>query len=152
MTNKAKRAKKPRKSASPTSKRLLPKRQNKPRETQIAKVVSRLMSSPASTPREAQPPNKPVSHPGGRILVEKIDGETVVGDLIVAFPWTREVLKKYGLRLEVEEAGDIFMSVDAFAALRNLEPASLVHELVESSKQPPQLPQPPPPLVAAPTA
>lgn len=152
MTKKAKKTKKPRKSASPKSKKLPTKEQNKPRETQIAKVVSRLMSSPASARREAQLPNKPVSHPGGRILVEKVDGETVVGDLIVAFPWTREVLKKYGLRLEVEEAGDIYMSIDAFAALRNLEPASLVHELIESSKQPPQLPQPPPPLVAAPTA
>ncbi len=151
MTKKAKKAKKPRKPASSKSKRLPTGKQNKPRETQIEKVVSRLMSSPGSTLRELQPLNKPVTLPGGRILVEKIDGETVLGDLIVAFPWTREVLKKYGLRLEVEEAGDIYMSLEAFAALRNLEPDSLVHELVESSKQPPQPPQTVPPLVTAPT-
>ncbi len=116
------------------------------------KVAPRALVAPLSTIRETPSLNRPSGQTSGKILVNKIDGETVLGDLIVAFPWTREVLRKYGLRLDVEEAGDIYMSVEAFAALRNLEPDSLVHELVESSKQPPQPPQTVPPLVTAPTS
>ncbi len=151
MTKKAKNAKKTRKAASRKPKRPPAQKQNKAREAQGPKTISKVTVPPVSAIRELQPLNKRATPPGGRIQVEKIDGETVLGDLIVAFPWTREVLRKYGLHLDVEEAGDIYMSVDTFAALRNLEPAPLLLELVESSRQPPQPPQTAPALVTAST-
>src|SRR5881628_2266737 len=132
MTRKAKNPRKTRKAASRKPRRPPAQQKNKAREAQGAKAVSKVVVLPASGVREFQPLSKLATPPGGKILIEKIDGETVLGDLIVTFPWTREVLRKYGLLLDAEEAGDIYMSVEAFAALRNLEPDSLIHELVES--------------------
>jgi|SRR2546421_808387 len=72
-----------------------------------------------------------------RITIENIRGETPIGDLLVAFPRTREVLVRNGLRLEAEDAGDIYMTLDAFSALNGLKAESLVQDLVEIAKEPP---------------
>ena len=78
-----------------------------------------------------------------RISIGKIEGGTVLGDLMVVFPRTREVLKKHGLNLDVEEAGDIYMSLEAFSALRGLKMEGLIQELEIASKElPPQAPAP----------
>ncbi len=151
MTKRVRKAKS-RKQGAANSKKRTVRKQGRIQQKPALKAVPKTQGAPLSTMREPQPPSQLPAKTRVRILLDKIDGETVLGDLIVAFPWTREVLRKYGLRLDVEEAGDIYMSVEAFAALRNLEPASLVHELVESSKQPPQPPQTVIPLVTAPTA
>src|SRR3989442_12709662 len=74
---------------------------------------------------------------GFKVAVDRIEGETIIGDLIVVFPWTRETLFKHGLNLDVDEAGDIYMSLGAFAAIHGLKTESLVRELVEVSRQPP---------------
>ncbi len=79
---------------------------------------------------------------GFKISIDGIGGSTIIGDLIVVFPRTREVLQKRGLRLDVEEAGDIYMTLDAFAALQGLSTKALILELEEAAKAPP--PQPPP--------
>ncbi len=76
-----------------------------------------------------------------RITIDNIRGDTEIGDLLVAFPRTREVLVKKGLRLEAEDAGDIYMNLDAFSAMNGLKTENLVQELVETAKEPaPQLP------------
>jgi len=85
---------------------------------------------------------------GFKVTVDRIEGETTIGDLIVVFPWTRETLFKHGLNLDVDEAGDIYMSLSAFAAIHGLKTESLVRELVEVSRQPPP-PKPQPTPTAA---
>ena len=82
--------------------------------------------------------------PSFKIMIERIHGGTVVGDLMVVFPRTRDVLKKYGLNLEVDEAGDIYMSLEAFAALRGLKTELLLQELEAASRMPPLTPGVPP--------
>ena len=85
------------------------------------------------------------------VTLESIGGETVIGDLLVAFPWTRDVLVKKGLRLEAEDAGDIYMSLEAFSAMNSVSVSNLVEEVVVVAREPP--PQHSiPPLVAAPAA
>ena len=83
------------------------------------------------------------------ITVENIQGDTAIGDLLVTFPRTREVLVRKGLRLEAEDAGDIHMTLDVFSAMNGIRTETLVEELVEIAKEP--LPQPVAPIVAAPT-
>src|SRR6266516_3458680 len=85
-----------------------------------------------------------------RITVESIRGETPIGDLLVAFPRTREVLVRNGLRLEAENAGDIYMTLDVFSALNGLRTESLVQDLVDIAKEPPF--QQPVPQLAVPPA
>jgi hypothetical protein len=70
------------------------------------------------------------------ITVENIRGDTAIGDLIVTFPRTRDVLARKGLRLEAEDAGDIYMTLDVFSAMNGLETANLVQEIVEVAKEP----------------
>ena len=74
------------------------------------------------------------------ITAENIRGDTAIGDLLVTFPRTREVLVRKGLRLEAEDAGDIYMTLDAFSAMNGLEIARLVLEIVEVAREAP--PQP----------
>src|SRR2546427_9032515 len=83
------------------------------------------------------------------ITVENIRGDTSIGDLLVTFPRTREVLVRNGLRLKAENAGDIYMTLDAFSALNGLKAESLVQDLVEIAKEPP-IQQPVPQLAAPP--
>ncbi len=84
------------------------------------------------------------------ITIENIRGETVIGDLLVAFPRTREVLVRNGMRLEAEDAGDIYMTLDAFSALNGLKAESLVQDLIGVANELP--PQQPVPQLAAPVA
>ena len=95
-------------------------------------------------------PIEPPAREHHRITIENIRGDTSIGDLLVAFPRTREVLARKGLRLEAEDAGDIYMNLDAFSAMNGLKTESLVQELVETAKEPAS----PPPTVqlAAPPA
>jgi hypothetical protein len=86
-----------------------------------------------------------------RIIVENIHGNTVIGDLLVAFPRTREVLVTKGLRLEAEDAGDIYLTLDAFSAMNGLKTESVIQELVEATKEPPTH-QPVAQLVVSPAA
>jgi len=125
-----------------------------------AKVAKRLKpkavpkrSSPrkAELPISVQPPARvelPAREPV-RISVQNIRGETAIGDLLVAFPRTREVLVRNGLRLEAEDAGDIYMTLDAFSAMNGLKMETLVHDIVDIAKESP-LQQPVPQVAAAP--
>lgn len=108
-----------------------------------AKVEPTILVQPLA--RVERPPTEPV-----RITVQNIRGETAIGDLLVAFPRTREVLARNGLRLEVEDAGDIYMTLDAFSAMNGLKTASLVQDIVDIAKEPPV--QQPVPQLAAPAA
>jgi hypothetical protein len=95
--------------------------------------------------RVERPPTDPV-----RITVQNIRGETAIGDLLVAFPRTREVLARNGLRLEAEDAGDIYMTLDAFSAMNGLKTACLVQDIIDIAKEPPI--QQPVPQLAVPAA
>ncbi len=86
-----------------------------------------------------------------RIIVENIHGNTVIGDLLVTFPQTRAVLVTKGLRLEAEDAGDIYLTLDAFSAMNGLKTESVIQELVEATKEPPAQ-QPVAQVVASPAA
>jgi hypothetical protein len=87
------------------------------------------------------------------IEIGSIGGETTIGDLIVAFPRTRDVLMKHGLRFDVEEAGYLYMTLNVFSAIHGLTTNSLVQELHTASKElsPPAAPSLKP-LTTAPTA
>src|SRR5713226_1969877 len=87
---------------------------------------------PIPSPPRVEAPRETV-----RITVDTIRGETAIGDLLVAFPRTREILVRNGLRLEAEDAGDIYMTLDAFSAMNGLKTESLVQDLVEIAKEPP---------------
>jgi hypothetical protein len=109
-----------------------------------AKAPKRAETKHPATPAPLVQHPLPVEPPARehyRITIENIRGDTSIGDLLVAFPRTREVLVKKGLRLEAEDAGDIYMNLDAFSAMNGLKTESLVQELVETAKEPaPQLP------------
>src|SRR5712692_10824539 len=98
---------------------------------------------PALAPQVAQKPIKvePPARERYVITAESIRGDTAIGDLLVTFPRTRDVLVRKGLRLEAEDAGDIYMTLDAFSAMNGLEIVSLVQEIVTVAREPP--PQPP---------
>lgn len=70
------------------------------------------------------------------LTIETIRSDTTIGDLLVSFPRTREVLVRMGLRLEAEDAGDIYMTLDVFSAMNGLKTQSLMQELVEVAKEP----------------
>ncbi len=120
----------------------------KKRKAKKAKPAKLIRSTKAPKRAETKHPATPtplVQHPlpieppareHYRITIENIRGDTAIGDLLVAFPRTREVLVKKGLRLEAEDAGDIYMNLDAFSAMNGLKTESLVQELVETAKEP----------------
>ncbi len=72
--------------------------------------------------------------------MENIRGEDEVGELIVNFPANRDVLVKKGMKLEAEDAGEIYMTLDAFSAMNGLQVVSLVEEIVQVARDPPHLP------------
>ncbi len=74
------------------------------------------------------------------IEIGSIGGETTIGDLIVAFPRTRDVLMKHGLRFDVEEAGYLYMTLNVFSAIHGLATHNLVQELHTVSKEAPPTP------------
>jgi hypothetical protein len=77
------------------------------------------------------------------IEIDSIRAETTIGDLIVAFPKTRDVLMKHGLRFDVEEAGYLYMTLNVFSAIHGLALAGFLQELDVASKE-----MPLPPLAA----
>jgi len=86
------------------------------------------------------------------IEVDSISGETTIGDLIVAFPRTRDVLLKHGLRFDVEQAGYLYMTLNVFSAIHGVASTNLIQEIHAASKELPQQPVPAlRPLVAPPT-
>jgi hypothetical protein len=138
------------------SKKTHPKTRKMPRKEKPVVRSSRPAKSAAPVPRAQPKPPVPISQalemterPSFKINIDRIHGGTVLGDLMVVFPRTREVLKKYGLNLEVEEAGDIYMSLEAFTALKGLKTESVIEELEAASKAPPTPPSAPP--IAIPT-
>ena len=93
----------------------------------------------AEVPVHSQPPVR-VSRPSREVVtltIQSIRGETAIGDLLVAFPRTREVLVRNGLRLEADDAGDIYMTLDAFSAMNGLKTENLVQDIVIIAKEPP---------------
>jgi len=138
---------KARKKARGTGKKAKTQRSPAPK-TQLPKKSQPAPATAADTPLPSKEPLREGA--GIEISVDRIERETVIGDLIVVFPRTRNVLQKHGLRLDVEHAGDIYMTLDAFAALQGVKTENLIQELTEASKQPPpaqQMPQ----LVTPPT-
>jgi hypothetical protein len=86
------------------------------------------------------------------IEIDSISGETTIGDLIVAFPRTRDVLMKHGLRFDVEEAGYLYMTLNVFSAIHGVTSNNLIQELHTASKEPPEPPaQTLRPIAAPPT-
>ena len=77
------------------------------------------------------------------IEIDSIRAETTIGDLIVAFPRTRDVLMKHGLRFDVEEAGYLYMTLNVFSAIHGLALIGFLQELDVASKE-----MPLPPLAA----
>jgi hypothetical protein len=77
------------------------------------------------------------------IEIDSIRAETTIGDLIVAFPRTRDVLMKHGLRFDVEEAGYLYMTLNVFSAIHGLALSGFLQELDVASKE-----MPLPPLAA----
>ena len=139
-----KQKKKSIKKAAPAKHREIGK--SKKTEAKRLSAVAASIVQRSETRAEPQVRERPV------ITLENIRGETVIGDLLVAFPWTREVLVRKGLGLGAEDAGYIYMSLEAFSAMNGLSVENLVEDVVVVAKEPPsqQLVQP---LVAsAPTA
>ncbi len=128
-----------------TGKKAKPAKKAKPQSPQ-RKADTRKTEAPVAI----QPLSRvePLPQASVRITVEKINGETSIGDLLVAFPRTREILVRNGLRLEAEDAGDIYMTLDAFSALNGLKAQTLVQDLISVAKEPP--PQQVVPQLAAP--
>lgn len=129
----SRKAKKPGKKGKPANS---PKAVRVKKKTETKKNVTPVPQT-ARTPIIAEPPVRERYV----ITVENIRGETAIGDLLVMFPRTRDVLVRKGLRLEAEDAGDIYMTLDAFSAMNGLEIVSLVQEIVQVAREPP--PQPP---------
>src|SRR5213080_2028757 len=105
---------------------------------------------PLSVPAKIVVQASRVEPPSGErfsITVGNIRGDTSIGDLLVTFPRTREVLVRKGLRLEADDAGDIYMTLDAFSAMNGLKTEKLVLDIVEVAKEP--IPQPPVPQLAS---
>ncbi len=97
------------------------------------------MSFPARSPPSQVLDNSRVF----TIEIDSIRADTTIGDLIVAFPRTRDVLMKHGLRFDVEEAGYLYMTLNVFSAIHGLVLTGLLQELDVASKE-----MPLPPLAA----
>jgi hypothetical protein len=118
-----------------------------PKQKTPAKPVSKLIPKSLETPSVTLV-NRPSSEAfdDSRIFTIEIDSiraETTIGDLIVAFPRTRDVLMKHGLRFDVEEAGYLYMTLNVFSAIQGLVLTGLLQELDVASKE-----MPLPPLAA----
>ena len=111
----------------------------------LSKAVDR-GSIAASIPLQAGP-SPPQALDGSRVFTIEIDSiraETTIGDLIVAFPRTRDVLMKHGLRFDVEEAGYLYMTLSVFSAIHGLGLTGFLQELDVASKELPLPPLAPP--------
>jgi hypothetical protein len=138
----------------------------KPKHAVKVTAKQKTVTKPASRPpsstmpsislavRSPAPSVAIATRPVFSIEIGSIGGETTIGDLIVAFPRTRDVLMKHGLRFDVEEAGYLYMTLNVFSAIHGLTTNNLVQELHTASKEPPLPPvvQPLRPIITAPTA
>lgn len=95
-----------------------------------------ISSTPHAEVKLSQPIAATATRPVFTIEIGTISGETTIGDLIVAFPRTRDVLMKHGLRFDVEDAGYLYMTLNVFSAIHGLTAHSLVQELHTLSKEP----------------
>jgi hypothetical protein len=119
-------------------------RSKKPQRKSITKPAEK--STIASSAPVAARPVPSQAFDDSRVFTIEIDSiraETTIGDLIVAFPRTRDVLMKHGLSFDVEEAGYLYMTLNVFSAIHGLALTGLLQELDIASKE-----MPLPPLVA----
>ena len=130
-----------------------PRKSSPPRRVERTSPQERAFKAPNKSPiipsvpasaYPAQPAVLPHDHPVFSIKIGSINGETTIGDLIVAFPRTRDVLMKHGLRFDVEDAGYLYMTLNIFSAIHGLAAGSLVQELHNVSLEPPLQPPPQP--------
>ncbi|HEV2119745.1 MAG TPA: hypothetical protein VGS11_06545 [Candidatus Bathyarchaeia archaeon] len=126
----------------PRTKKAGKKAKSKPVKAGHVRKRAEAKKPPAVTRQTTQQPVtiEPPARERVVVTIESIRGDTAIGDLLVTFPRTREVLVRNGLRLEAEDAGDIYMTLDAFSAMNGLKTEGLVVEIVEVAKEP--LPQP----------
>jgi hypothetical protein len=131
---KGKAKKAPRKSSRPA--RPVEKQSPPPQALKAPFMSLAIPNIPASAYRD-QSTVPSHSRPVFSIEIGSISGETTIGDLIVAFPRTRDVLMKHGLRFDVEDAGYLYMTLNIFSSIHGLATNSLVQELHTASKEPP---------------
>jgi hypothetical protein len=116
-------------------------RNEKSQRNSIAKPENRGPMAPdVSLPARPSPPQAVNDSQVFTIEIDSIRAETTIGDLIVAFPKTRDVLMKHGLSFDVEEAGYLYMTLNVFSAIHGLVLTGLLQELDVASKE---LPLPP---------
>lgn len=135
-----KAAKKPSKSLAKASrapvKKIVPKQRDK-----VAAKASPVMSVRLPS-HSILPPLNVNDQRVFSIEIDSISGETTIGDLIVAFPRTRDILMKHGLRFDVEEAGYLYMTLNVFSAIHGVTSSNLIQELHTASKEVPPPPTP----------
>lgn len=117
-------------------------RNEKSHRNSIAKPVDRGPIAQDTLPVRTSPPSV-LNSQVFTIEIDSIRAETTIGDLIVAFPKTRDVLLKHGLSFDVEEAGYLYMTLSVFSAIHGLVLTGLLQELDVASKE-----MPLPPLAA----
>ncbi len=113
------------------------------------KPASKLANSAATAPvlslsARLSPPQALSDSRVFTIEIDSIRADTTIGDLIVAFPRTRDVLMKHGLRFDVEQAGYLYMTLNVFSAIHGLALPGLLQELDVASKELPLPPLAPP--------
>jgi hypothetical protein len=120
-------------------------RQKKPQNKSIAKPQDKgPLAQNISLPVRPSPSQAFDDSRVFSIEIDSIRAETTIGDLIVAFPRTRDVLMKHGLRFDVEEAGYLYMTLNVFSAIHGLALTGLLQELDIASKEMPLPPLAPP--------
>lgn len=121
-------------------------RKQEPQIRPVSKPAEKVPIAPTISPSARALPTQALDD--SRVFTIEIDSiraETTIGDLIVAFPRTRDVLMKHGLRFDVEEAGYLYMTLNVFSAIHGLVLTGLLQELDVASKE-----MPLPPLAAPP--
>ena len=110
----------------------------------VSKPIPKSTETPSATLASRPSPSQAFDDsPVFTIEIDSIRAETTIGDLIVAYPRTRDVLMKHGLRFDVEEAGYLYMTLNVFSAIHGLVLTGLLQELDVASKE-----MPLPPLAA----
>jgi hypothetical protein len=110
----------------------------------VSKPIPKSTETPSATLASRSSPSQDFDDsPVFTIEIDSIRAETTIGDLIVAYPRTRDVLMKHGLRFDVEEAGYLYMTLNVFSAIHGLVLTGLLQELDVASKE-----MPLPPLAA----
>jgi hypothetical protein len=116
-------------------KKAKPPRLTKPRQSS-RKSPSKKLAARSSHVIVPSPHVEPPAKERPVVTIGTIRGDTAIGDLLVAFPRTRDVLVRKGLRLDAEDAGDIYMTLDAFSAMNGLKTENLVLDILEVAKEP----------------